>query len=237
MKRLTRFFECLAPWSAIVLAIAVASCDVLDEIVSVEAPSQVAAQNLTDPANAELLVTSAANDFQCALAHYAAAGGFIGTELRAASNLLGGSFVFYDQRVFTPGGYASMYATGDCSGDSPNVYEPLATARWMADESLRRLDEWGDDEVSNRTELIAEAAAFAGYSYTLMGEGMCEAAFDMGPAMSPPEIFARAEDRFTRAIDAAESSGADDLRNLALVGRARVRLNLGDVANAGVDAA
>jgi hypothetical protein len=125
-----------------------------------------------------------------------------------------------------------MYATGDCSGDAPNVYEPLSTARWLADDALRRLDEWGDAEVPNRTELTAKAATFAGYSLTLLGEGMCSAALDLGSELSTAQIFAEADARFERAITAAQAVGDDDMLNVARVGRARVQVNLGDLSTA-----
>ena len=43
--------------------------------------------------------------------------------------------------------------------------------------------------------------------------------------------------RFTRAIDAATTAGDGQILNLALVGRARAKLGLGDKAGAGADAA
>jgi hypothetical protein len=227
----------LARWSILVLGLALASCDTLDDLISVEAPSRVAAEDLDNPANAGLLVASAINDFRCALPHFIGAGAYIGTEWGVGGDTGGGSYVWYDARVFTPGGWTAMYATGDCSGDAPNVYEPLSTARWMADDALRRLDEWGDAQVPDRTQLTAKAAAMAGYSLTLMGEAMCGAALDQGPALSPAELFALADNRFTRAIEAAGAAGAADIGNLARVGRARARLNLGQKAEAAADAA
>jgi hypothetical protein len=228
-----------ARWSvlSLVLALALSSCDALDNLISVEAPSQVAAEDLDNPSNAGLLVNSAVNEFRCALAHFIGASAYVGNEWGVGGDLGGGSYVWYDNRVFTPNGWTAMYASGDCSGGDPNVYEPLSTARWLADDALRRLDEWGDAEVPNRTELTAKAATFAGYSLTLLGEGMCGAAIDLGPAMTPAEIFAAADDRFSRAITAAGAAGDDEMLNVARVGRARVRLNLGQTADAASDAA
>jgi len=226
-----------ARWLILVLGLGLTSCNALDNLISVESPSRVAAGDLDDPANADLLVNSAVNDFRCALVHFISAGAYVGNEWGVGGDTGGGSFVWYDARVFTPTGWTSMYATGDCSGTAPNVYEPLSTARWMADDALSRLDDWGDAQVPNRVELTATAAAFSGYSLTLMGEAMCSAALDLGPEMTPDEIFATAEERFTRAIDAASSSGMTDILNLARVGRARARLNMGQSADAAADAA
>jgi hypothetical protein len=77
-----------------------------------------------------------------------------------------------------------------------------------------------------RLGLLATAAAYAGYSYTLFGEGFCSAAFDRGPELDPPATLARAEQRFTTAIDLAQQGTNDAVLNLARVGRARVRLDL-----------
>ncbi|MDP2481343.1 MAG: RagB/SusD family nutrient uptake outer membrane protein [Candidatus Palauibacterales bacterium] len=219
---------------AVSAAAFLAACGPLDSLTNVEAPSQVQASDVQDPASADLLVNSAVNDFQCALAGYIVATGYVGTELEAASNTGGSSYVFYDQRAWTPEGYgAGTYATGDCASTSPAIYEPLSTARWMADNALNHLNDWTDAQVSGRKELIATAAAYAGYSYALLGESMCSAAFDLGPALKPADIFKLAETRFTTAI---QNASVDSIKIMALVGRARVRLDLGDMANAKADA-
>jgi hypothetical protein len=210
------------------------ACGPLDSLTNVEAPSRVQASDVQDPASAQLLVNSAVNDFQCALAGYIVATGYVGTELAAASNTGGSSYVFYDQRAWTPEGFGSQtYATGNCGDDNPAIYEPLSTARWMGDNALNLLDGWTDAQVPGRKNLIATAATYAAYSYTLLGESMCTAAFDLGPELQPDEIFKLAEDRFTTAI---QSTSVDSIKNMALVGRARVRLDMGDAANAKADA-
>lgn len=229
-------FRRFAPWLILVLGLGLTSCDTLDELISVEAPSQVAAQDLDNPQNADLLVNSAINDFRCALVHFIAAGAYVGNEWGVGGDTGGGSYVWYDGRVFTPTGWTAMYATGDCSGTAPNVYEPLSTARWLADDALRRLDDWGDAQVPNRTALTAKASAIAGYSLTLMGEAMCSAAIDLGPELFPDDLFALAEQRFSRAIEAASSVGDSETLNLARVGRARARLNMGNGSDAAADA-
>lgn len=227
----------IAPWVALMGGVALAGCDALDKFIAVEAPSRVAAQDLDDPANAGLLVNSAINDFRCALVHFIGAGAYVGNEWGVGGDIGGSSYVWYDARVFTPGGWTSMYATGDCSGTAPNVYQPLSTARWMADDALRRLADWTDSQVPNRNGLIAKAAAFSGYSLTLLGEVMCSAALDGGPEVTPDQIFAEAEDRFSQAIDAGTQAADQTIVNLARVGRARVRLNRGQPATAAADAA
>jgi hypothetical protein len=109
---------------------------------------------------------------------------------------------------------------------------PIQTARFDADNILTKLEGWTDDEVNasnpgRRTELIATAAAYAGYAYLLLGEGFCSATVDAGPELTQAEVLGLAEERFTRALAAADQAGDDDIRNLALVGRARARLDQG----------
>jgi hypothetical protein len=118
----------------------------------------------------------------------------------------------------------------------PGAYVPLSVARFTADAALRKLESWTDAQVPNRTDLIAQAAAHAGYSLVLLGEGMCSAAIDLGPELTRAQLQAAAEERFTRAIAAATASSNAAIRNMALVGRARARINQGKLAEARADA-
>jgi hypothetical protein len=215
-----------------VLALPLAGCtDVLDRLLQVEAPSQVQARDLEHPRNARLLVDGLVAEFECAFGHYIAVGGLIGNELTDAQQTA--AQWDYDRRTITPAG--GWYATSTCNGRL-GAYTPLSIARWTADNTLRQLEEWSDAEVSNRLALIATAAAYSGYSHVLIGEGFCSAAFDAGPEQTRAQVFERAEQRFTRAIEAAQAAGRADLRDMAYVGRARARLNLGKGAEAAADA-
>lgn len=209
---------------------AVSACD---SLLEVEAPSRVEAESLEGPSNAELLVANAISDFECAFAEYIVGAGLLGDELQDSQ--LGSGMWPYDQRQWNPE-TDGQYATATCNSTAIGIYTPLSTARWQADNALERLESWTDAEVENRASLIATAAAYSGYSHLLLGEGMCSAAFDLGPELTRPEIFERAEDRFARAIQAADAAGRDEILNMAQVGRARARLNLGKMAEAAADA-
>lgn len=207
--------------------------DFLDDLIGVDAPSRVIASSLDHPKNAELLVNSAGTDLECALAHYIVAGGLVGNELEIGTTLI--VMKEYDKRNFSPIGSAYTNTTCDSEG-SVGVYVPLSVARWQADNALEKLESWTDAEVPNRMALIARAAVYSGYAHVLIGEGMCSAAFDLGPELSREQVFERAEQRFTRAMEAAEAAGRTDILNLARVGRARARLNLGNMQEAAADA-
>ena len=220
-------------WKSFAVFLFVGAVGACDSLLEVEAPSRVEAEALEGPSNAQLLVANAVTDFECAFAEYIVGAGLLGDELQDSQ--LGSGMWPYDQRQWNPE-TDGQYATATCNSTAIGIYTPLSTARWQADTVLERLESWTDAEVENRTSLLATAAAYSGYSHLLLGEGMCSAAFDLGPELTRPEIFERAEDRFTRAIQAAEAAGRDEILNMARVGRARVRLNLGKKAEATADA-
>jgi len=229
----TRVTKVLRPVFAVGLSMLVMTgCDGLLEV---EAPDQVIADELEDPTNASLMVASSIADFECALAFYVLSSGLIGDEL--VDTQLGAAQWDYDRRGFADG--RGIYATNTCNstGNQIGVYQPVSTARWSADNAIRNLEEWTDEQVpGNRTALIARASAYSGYSHILLGEGFCSAAVDVGPELSPAQIFELAEERFSSAIAAGQATGQDEIVNMALVGRARARLNLGRMAEAADDA-
>jgi starch-binding outer membrane protein, SusD/RagB family len=216
-----------AAWAVLALAagLALGACDALDDLLSVDKPGVVPAEGLSDPSKAVLLVNGAVGDFECALGSYIVMGGLIGEEFVDVTQTA--DRWPYDRRDVQPGD--SRYGTSSC--EALGVYVPLSTARFTADQALHLLEGWTDDQMPqgvNRTALIAKSAAYAGYAYLLLGEGFCEAAIDQSAPLPPQELFALAEQRFTQAIDAAASVGgapADSIRFMALVGRARARLD------------
>ncbi|HEV2642508.1 MAG TPA: RagB/SusD family nutrient uptake outer membrane protein [Candidatus Elarobacter sp.] len=214
------------------LTILLAESTACGNLVGVESsPSRVDAADVETPANAALLVDGAAANFNCAFADYITGAGLVSGELQWASTSPWGRE--YDQRAFNSA--SGFYATQTCD-TGLGIYKPLATARWQADNTLKLLQGWTDQQVTGRQALIARAAAYSGYAHVLLGEGMCSAAFDLGPEQTPAQILARAEDRFTQALAAARTAQLSDVTNLALVGRARARLDLGKKAEAAADA-
>jgi starch-binding outer membrane protein, SusD/RagB family len=217
---------------ALALAVAFGACDTLDRALSVEAPGLVDASDMSQPGAAPLLVNGAIADFDCALGAYIVNSGLLGNELRDAS-VTAARFPL-DARTIDD---TSPYGVNSCAGNPPGIYVPLATAIWTSNNALTRLQEWTDAEVPNRTNLIAQAAAYSGYSHVLMGEGFCSTVItEMGPEVTPQQVFQTAESRFGQALDAAQAANNTDMRNLALLGRARTRLNLGNKAGAAADA-
>ncbi len=108
-------------------------------------------------------------------------------------------------------------------------------ARWMAEDAIRRFEEVFTGDFSS-SELVAEVLVRAGYANRLLGENMCDAVIDGGPAEAHTLHLERAEAHFTQAMQVAESAGRADLRTAAQAGRASVRVHLGNWSGAVSDA-
>jgi len=218
--------------AGVVLAAAAAGSGTLSAcstLLEADAPSRILESTLLQPSNAPVLVAGVVADFECALGNFILTGGTLADEF--SDSQANAATWDIDRRTNVPA--TALYSTGACNGFG--VYTPLSTARFQADQAIRLLDGWSDTDVPGRAGLIAQSAAFAGYSYVLIGEMFCSAAFDLGPELQPAAVFALAEQRFTRAIDTP--GVADNVRNLARVGRARARINQGKRNEAAADAA
>ncbi len=185
------------------------------------------------PENADLIVNSSRGDFECAYNDYIVGSGVFMDELANAISFT--QNFDYDRRTLTPD---EAYGTNACTDQQQaGVYTPLSVARASNDVAVAHLEGWTDAQVSDRSQLIGVASTYAGYSLVLLGEGMCSAALDLGPEETPAQLFADAKTRFDTAIAAATRAGDTPTLNLALLGRARAELNLGNSADAATDAA
>ena len=212
----------------VMLSLAVlGACDQLDELLTVDAPSRVVADDLNNPAAAELLVASVANEFRCMLTYYATASALTGNEWRDASN--NSVLNIWDQRVHDTSGYGSQYASADCGSNQPAIYQPMSRTRWLADLTLGLLAQWDVADVPDKAAFEAEVAMYAGFTYALFGEAMCSMAFDDGPELFPADAFNLAISRFDQSMSAGATG---DIRNAAMVGKARAQLNLGQAGAA-----
>lgn len=207
-----------------------------DGLLDVDLPGQVEARELNDPRLAETLVLGVQADFECGFSHYVFGTGLHADELDSVSTLR--NFNIWgsrndEQRNFGADGCEAL--------GSVAVWRPLQTARFQADETIRRIMEFPQDQIDmNKDLLVGWSHAYAGYSIVLLSEAFCSVTFDIGPEETRAQGFQRAENRFTQAIQSLEginTQEAESLRNMALVGRARARLNLGDTGGAVMDAA
>ena len=114
------------PTIVAVALVAAAGCDLFNNTLEVQNPSNVPAGGLETPANAQLLVNSAIADFECAAGAYAVMGGEITDELIDATQTA--DRYPYERRSMVSSD--ARYAVNGCVG--LGVYTPLQTARFSA---------------------------------------------------------------------------------------------------------
>ena len=214
---------------------AAAGCDLFNNALQVQTPSNIPASGLEVPENAGLLVNSAIGDFECAAGAYAVMSGLITDELKDATQTADR----YPYELRTMLSSDRRYAVNDCIG--LGVYSPLQTARFSAANVLSLLNGWTVAQVPARDSLIATASAYQGYSLVLLGEGFCTMVVSgldanreivYGGEISRDSVFKLAVAAFSDAI----AGGNSDIVNMARVGRARAYLDLGQPALARADA-
>jgi hypothetical protein len=212
----------LGPFAALLLVGgALVACD---RLLEVEAPSRVASSVLDKPENARLLVGGAKASFACAFQAYINGVALLTDEMEDTQ--LAAAAWPWDRRDWL-GALGEAYAEAPCdAGQIFGVYRPLQTARFAADDALKRLANFTDEQVAGRAGLQAQASLLAGYSRILLGEGFCSMAIDLGPELSPKEVFSQAEQVLTDAMAFARTAGDQSIENAARVGRARARLDL-----------
>jgi hypothetical protein len=207
---------------------AVAGCK---DILSVHVPGRVSADALNDPALAATMAASVVADVECAWDNYVAGSALIGDEfIQASGNLNQRNWASRRITADEP-----TMAQGSCS-TAYGIYTPLQTARFQAEDIFNRLQTFTDAQVPNRTLLEATVRAYGAFSLVALGEGFCQMAIDGGPLMTPQQVLQLAEQWFTEAISLAQQAKSTDIQNMALAGRARVRIDLQNFTGALADA-
>ena len=216
------------------LTLSTAACD---RLLDVENPSRVPIEALSDPALMPTLEAAALQQFQCAWANYVPTAGVLSGEYWVSSNFVNShpwEWRGVVQIKQEPGSCGNRAAT------SMGFYTPMQQARFQLEDLYARASEFTDAEVPNRQRMMTEARAYAAYALTILGETMCEMAIDGGPKMTSMEVWTLAEQKFTEAITLATALGSTgdplSLRNMALAGRARVRLDMNKLTEAAADA-
>jgi hypothetical protein len=215
-----------------VVAGPIIGCNTISDALNVTAPDKIDAAMLRDPSFAPLLVNSSVGDFECGYGAFVAVGALMSDELLDVS--ITASRWPYDRRDVQTSDAA--YSTNTCDNFTPGVYTPISTARFTADTVASLLKVWTDKEVANRTDLLAKALIYGGYSRIILGEMFCTAAIDRGPELTSAQILAQAEDKFTEGLAAAQAAGDAGLTSLAYMGRARARLDQNNLTGADADA-
>ena len=204
----------------------------LDEILEVHVPGKVLEEALSNASLADVLTTGVIAEVECSWNQYVAGASHHSDEYVPTSGNL--TMRNWGQRKI----YASDsgYSQGTCGGWGYPMFTPLHTARFQAQDVARRLGEFPAEEVSNLASLLATAATWGAFPLVAMGEGFCRMAIDGGGVLTPADVQAEAEQRFSTAISLAQAAGDQTLTMQGMLGRARVRIAKGDFSGAMADA-
>lgn len=205
-----------------------------ERVLDVSLPGNVAASALDSPSLAPTLVDGAQADFECAFSQYVETTATWSNEVLNSSG--GAEVVGWSARFTRPEAGTGQCPTSTSNRGSFNVYMPLQIARGQSEIALLKLTAFTDAQVSGRALLLARAAFYSGYSHMLLSEGYCQIAVDAGPLLTPAAGLAIAEAKFTAAIASATTANNTAILNAARLGRARVRIALGNKAGAAADA-
>ena len=212
------------------LLVPISACD---RLLNVDNPGNVPIDALNNPALMQTLEAASLQQFECAYANFVATAGVLSGEYWIANGFVNShpwEWRGVVQIKSEPGGCGNRNAT------SLGFYTPMQQARFQLDDLFERASSFTDADVPNRQRMLTEARAYAGYAYLILGETMCDMTVDNGPKMTSQEVWTIAEQRFTEAITLATALGDASLKNMAIAGRARARLDMGKLTDAAADA-
>lgn len=211
-----------------------------NDFLKVTNPGAIETPALANPSYIPLMVNGVTGEFQPMFSLDAYYSGLFVDELRNHAVYFEEGLI--DQRRVDPEN--GTYVAG--------IYNPMHRTRFLADSVVGRLKVLLGDSAS-RDVGLARVSAYAGYTYTLLGEQLCQTALNGQPRRYASKELLRdfALPRFKSAIAVATAAraaaaaispatrgsaaavlAADTVTNFALVGAARASLDLGDKAQA-----
>lgn len=206
------------------LAVALASGAISACDLTVTNPGPVQEQYLNDRAAVPSIVNGAGRDLAEAINWTAYTGGAISREIFPGGST--GSF-----------GISVNWQNGKLTDDETDPHwNRSQRARWTAEHGAERLRTvLGADFAKSKD--AAQILLWAGYANRLLGENFCQGVIDGGAPQDFKVYFTRADAAFTEAITVATAAGNTPLATAARAGRAAIRLDLGQHAEAAADAA
>lgn len=205
--------------SSALLLIATAACD-----TTVTNPGPVQDDFLADRNAASAMVNGAGRAISSGMNWISYTGAAVAREIHPAGST--GSF-----------GISARWQNGELNGDDADLnvhWEQAQRARWLAEETLRRLEAAGPPPAGSLqtpvqyANLMQQAYVYAGYANRVLGESMCEAVIDGSGALPVNTFFTRAESLFTKAIAVTGGTPATmaTMVSAAYAGRAAARVFL-----------
>lgn len=206
------------------------ACSTVEKVLDVDNPAQLDESLLQDEALLKVLVGGVVGDFQ---------------------NMYSDPFVwrgsmFTDEQItgvnWEQTARLSQRIVKYDEGDADLMFSALSRARAQADSIAGRMKNGLSKDATKDPEL-AMVLAYAGYSYIVLADAMCEATVNIGSTIHKPvDLYKIAIDRFNEAMTIANAAGAgttlsnkrkiSDLISMINVGLSRANLNVGNNAAA-----
>ncbi len=227
---------------AVAVLVITAGCDGL---LDVDLPGDMTDTDLLQPDQASLMVDAAIAAFECDFSTYSATITGMEDATWVAGGYWGSIPNYATERVsLTAAGVSGTIYCSNRPDFAQNWYMDFQGSHLLARMAYEQLSEaWTEADVPNRERLMATAATYIGLYYVTLGEIFCEFSPNSGPLLSPREMMAQAEGWFTTALNHVANTGdfsivsTESILQLALLGRARARLNMEDHQGASADAA
>ena len=211
------------------LLLAAAACD-----TTVSNPGPVQDEFLADRNASAAMVNGAGRALSAGMNWISYTGAAISREIHPAGST--GSF-----------GISARWQNGELNADDGDLdthWEQAQRARWLAEETMRRLEAAGPPQPGELQTPAAYANTlqlgylYAGYANRLLGENMCAAVIDGSGELPNATFFTRAESLFTKALAITGGTAATNTTQstAAYAGRASVRVFLNKWPEAVADA-
>ena len=217
------------------------ACGALDDLLEAELPGQVVDGDLNNPLLAETLVAGAQADFECGLQ-----GHIFGVEAGFANVMHYTNFQIEQITIANRQSRLVEYQRGECTSNRDPIWFIMHRGRTQSADAARRiLEEMDAAEVDDLNFLVGKAYAYEAYATQLLSEAWCEMVFEgSGTTVTRLAGMVQAEAKFdlaiqysTTALSGSKAAEAQNILDLALVGRARSRMNQGNTNGALLDAA
>ena len=191
-----------------------------NDFLKVENPNSVTAADVNPIGDAGTLAGSALQDFAASYGTFTVFGGIYTGEL-------------YSADVNSPGNLTSVRLVDNTMTNG--YLASMSKARVLATKVINSLKGTPGESSIN----TAKAWMVSGYAFLSLAEYFCDATVDGGPLLSTAMMLDSAVATFTKAIDIGGAVGTAEalqLKNAALVGRARAHLFAGRKPQALTDA-